>query len=1108
TYTIAGTCGSTDTETITVNPVANATITAQPPLCTTSSPVNLTAAQAGGTWSGTGITNAATGTFNPATAGAGTHTITYTIGGACGNTDTETITVIAQPNATITNVAPVCSGSAAFNMTAATSGGTWTGTGITNAAAGTFDPVISGPGTFTITYTISGTCGNSDTALVTVSPTSNATITAVAPVCTNTTPFNFTAAQAGGTWSGTGITNSATGTFNPSTSGAGTFTITYTISGSCGNTDTETITVMAQPSATIASVAPVCSGSAAFNMTAATGGGTWTGTGITNAAAGTFNPVTSGSGTFTITYTIGGTCGNSDTALVTVTPTANATIIAVAPVCSNTAAFNFTAAQAGGTWTGTGITNSSSGTFDPAVSGPGTFTITYTISGFCGNTDTESILVNPQPSATINNVSPVCSGTPAFDFTAATAGGNWTGTGITNASSGTFDPSVSGTGSFMITYSIAGTCPNSDTSMVSVLPDADATINSAAPVCDGATAFNFTAAQAGGNWTGTGITGASSGLFDPSVSGSGTFTITYSITGTCGDVDTALMTVIPNADATITSPPSLCISAAPITLTGITAGGTWTGPGTTGTTSGTFDPASAGIGSHIITYTVSGSCGDVDTATIFVNASSDATIAAVSGLCIGSAPFNMVAATSGGVWSGTGITSSAAGTFSSASAGVGTHLITYTISGVCGATDTVNVTVAPLANATISPLAPLCVNASSVTLTSATGGGNWTGTGITASASGTFDPLTAGAGTHIITYTIPGSCGNTDTISIVVTAPANATITSVSPVCANAPAFNFNAATSGGTWSGTGITNPASGTFNPSIAGAGIHSISYMIGGVCGDTAVQNITVNALPTPSVTADITSGCAPVCVNFSESVSNNCSSLIYDFGDGNTSTTSSSLNCYAAAGSYDVTITCTDNNNCTGTTLFAGMINVFPVPVADFTVSPGTVVAPNTVVTFDDISSNGSIALWDFDDTASGVNNFSALPSPTHTFADQGIYCVRLYASNADGCLDSTEVCITVINDATYTVPNVFTPNGDNVNDVFSFNSFGLKDLNCEIFDRWGILVAEWNTVQGGWDGRTNSGNKATDGVYYFIMKATAVNGKQIEEKGFVQLLMSN
>jgi hypothetical protein len=93
TITVAG-CG-TSSAIVTVNVQAiDATISAAGPFCVTDGPVTLSAATPGGTWSGNGITNAATGTFDPATAGVGSHVITYSVTvGLCTDTKTRTIVV-------------------------------------------------------------------------------------------------------------------------------------------------------------------------------------------------------------------------------------------------------------------------------------------------------------------------------------------------------------------------------------------------------------------------------------------------------------------------------------------------------------------------------------------------------------------------------------------------------------------------------------------------------------------------------------------------------------------------------------------------------------------------------------------------------------------------------------------------------------------------------------------------------------------------------------------------------------------------------------------------------------------------------------------------------
>lgn len=76
-----------------VTPVVDATIAPAAPLCIGDPSTNLSAVSSGGTWSGTGITDVNAGTFDPATAGVGTHTITYSIAGPCGDTQTEDIVV-------------------------------------------------------------------------------------------------------------------------------------------------------------------------------------------------------------------------------------------------------------------------------------------------------------------------------------------------------------------------------------------------------------------------------------------------------------------------------------------------------------------------------------------------------------------------------------------------------------------------------------------------------------------------------------------------------------------------------------------------------------------------------------------------------------------------------------------------------------------------------------------------------------------------------------------------------------------------------------------------------------------------------------------------------
>jgi gliding motility-associated-like protein len=90
-------------------------------------------------------------------------------------------------------------------------------------------------------------------------------------------------------------------------------------------------------------------------------------------------------------------------------------------------------------------------------------------------------------------------------------------------------------------------------------------------------------------------------------------------------------------------------------------------------------------------------------------------------------------------------------------------------------------------------------------------------------------------------------------------------------------------------------------------------------------------------------------------------------------------------------------------------------------------------------------------------------------------------------------------------STISVPNVFTPNGDNVNDDFRILTENLSTYSLEIYNRWGVQV--FTTIYSGqfWDGRTTSGSECSDGTYYYIIRAIGEDNKQYLLKGFVTLI---
>jgi gliding motility-associated-like protein len=153
---------------IVVTDVLDATITNSGPYCFSDPADTLVAANTGGIWAGTGITDTNNGVFDPAIAGVGTHEIVYSTGGSCSDTDTAYIVVQEQMDATITASGPYCDNEAGVLLSAVDAGGTWSGSGILNIASGLFDPVTAGQGTHVIYYTIPGACGDIDSTVITV----------------------------------------------------------------------------------------------------------------------------------------------------------------------------------------------------------------------------------------------------------------------------------------------------------------------------------------------------------------------------------------------------------------------------------------------------------------------------------------------------------------------------------------------------------------------------------------------------------------------------------------------------------------------------------------------------------------------------------------------------------------------------------------------------------------------------------------------------------------------------------------------------------------------------------------------------------------------------
>lgn len=124
-----------------------------------------------------------------------------------------------------------------------------------------------------------------------------------------------------------------------------------------------------------------------------------------------------------------------------------------------------------------------------------------------------------------------------------------------------------------------------------------------------------------------------------------------------------------------------------------------------------------------------------------------------------------------------------------------------------------------------------------------------------------------------------------------------------------------------------------------------------------------------------------------------------------------------------------------------------------------------------------------------------------PAPVLQSQAGGTYCVTAFK---DGC--SSEACIevTVSDECPVFVPNAFSPNGDQINDLFCPFSNCLQDFTLEVYSRWGALLFAGTGAQGCWDG-TQGGQDQNSGVYVYKIQGTTLNGKKVILAGEFSLL---
>lgn len=287
----------------------------------------------------------------------------------------------------------------------------------------------------------------------------------------------------------------------------------------------------------------------------------------------------------------------------------------------------------------------------------------------------------------------------------------------------------------------------------------------------------------------------------------------------------------------------------------------------------------------------------------------------------------------------------------------------------------------------------------------------------------------------------------------------------------------------------TSSNNPVNGNFATT---PNVYTLTINDGcTVPGATAVYTLDVNPLPSATISANVTSGCAALSVNFTATGALSTDVSTWTFGNGTTGTGNAANTVYNNPGIYSVQLNMVNQFGCKMEYLNQNYIQVYQVPVAEFFPSPQSTSILNPEILFTNTSTGATSYFWDFGDY-NATNNNTTIMHPSHSYDLAGVYQVYLVAINDKGCMDTVMHLIEITPDYALYIPNAFTPDGNNINDVFQPKGVGIDedDYKMYIFDRWGEIIFTSDNFRKGWDGTAKGGSKVCEGgvyVYRILVK---------------------
>jgi len=407
----------------------------------------------------------------------------------------------------------------------------------------------------------------------------------------------------------------------------------------------------------------------------------------------------------------------------------------------------------------------------------------------------------------------------------------------------------------------------------------------------------------------------------------------------------------------------------------------------------------------------------------------------------------------------------------------------YTVTGTnsvgCSGTATATVTVNPLSTITATST-PTNICAGSTSTLSASGASTYNWSTGESTANITVSPTSTS--TYTVTGTNSDGCTGTATITVnvynqpyinisasdtTICKSTSTTLTAISDIYGTSFIWSNNI-------NGNPITVTPTATTTYSVTGTSPDG--------CTGSAFLTINVNQSPVINYTT-----IQPHCGQFNGSILLNVNGGLppytYQWSNGATSENLNNL----SAGNYHLTIS--DANGCSSSATIA--LTDAPRPHANFIPKPQMTTLDQPVIYFENLSENASSYYWDFGD------GFSATDfSPNHQYSESGEYIITLTVGDQFGCTDITSSNVIIKDITTFYLPNAFTPNSNDFNEIYNFfgTNIEINDFKMAIYDRWGKMLFYSTDINLGWDG-TYNGKPVPQGSYTVAIEFTSSTNKQ-------------